>query len=536
MKTYIHGSKSYKGVYGPPSWGWALGVIEVCNVATAGAVKTTKAEDSRSALRKDQLSVTWHHLQQRSHVASSHATKAGTTELDLDGALRISPPAATQRKKGDECALDDLWDGPVPVCDEAPAAAATTGQTGQPGRNEALRAAPRPAKRGRASGAPGASLGIAADGGNGGNSNISLGPAGSEVQLLKHRKEIDITETQVVGARHVLSSLEDAAACLIVTPKCLTDLLTKLSARLQPKLIDIYSTGYDAMKPETADTRGMRLWSELQEIKTKLESCKLLIEHQQATSNSSGLDIIAARTVAIEAGIKIPSAVVELAFNRDALHLFDLKLYREWAAVLNAETLHECLEVDSGTPGKAKAVLKCMTLKNVPEELQADLQARTILKGLTTIMRPEKNLEATKTVVAALSEISILSEPLKAEFDSFQKLLWPWRDPSSVKDVKASFLANTQLLLHRSLKYFGTGIEICVSVDGVVQQVARDACLLKELDSICDAVNRFSFDILTLPTSAGKPVIQSASRAAINKLFEQYMFVETGSSERFKDL
>ncbi|MFM7984438.1 MAG: hypothetical protein ACKPKO_34445, partial [Candidatus Fonsibacter sp.] len=125
----------------------------------------------------------------------------------------------------------------------------------------------------------------------------------------------------------------------------------------------------------------------------------MLIERQQATSNSSGLDIIAARTVALEAGIKIPSAVVELAFNRDALRLFDLKLYREWAAVLNAETLHECLEVDSGTPGKAKAVLKCMTLKNVPEELQADLPARTILKGLTTIMRPEKNLQATQNVV-----------------------------------------------------------------------------------------------------------------------------------------
>ena len=110
------------------------------------------------------MSEAWQHLQQRAHVASSQATKAGTDELDLDGALRISPPAATKRKKGDECALDDLWDGPV--CDEAPAAAATTGQTGQPGRNEALRAAPRPAKRGRASGAPGASPGIAADGGN----------------------------------------------------------------------------------------------------------------------------------------------------------------------------------------------------------------------------------------------------------------------------------------------------------------------------------------------------------------------------------
>lgn len=70
-----------------------------------------------------------------------------------------------------------------------------------------------------------------------------------------------------------------------------------------------------------------------------------------------------------------------------------------------------------------------------------------------------------------------------------------------------------------------------MSVDGVVQQAARVACLLNELDSICDAVNRFRTDILTLPTSAGKPVIQSASRAAINKLFEQYMLVETGYSE-----
>ena len=481
LTTYEHNGKAQKGIYRSPRFGLEAGVIIVYNIGESGGVKTAKLDNSRTALSKDQVKDTWKGVQQRSQLKTTTPKKDNSDDADFNAPLKVTAPIAKKRSAEHSCALDDLWETMAPAALEPPD---STG--GLSSENKAMAK-----KKIRRDGAGGGGSGGGPPGGpresptpnpkgNGG------GGSKGEALSLRQLKEVDATETCVLSARQLMNRFSDSAGCLSITEKQIGDIIHKLEGRLVPRLVEIYSVHFDPFKPETSESKPMKLWSELQSMRVKFEQFKGFVGHLQ-NEKSSGLDVCTAFDIAKTAGLEVaPAFVMETAFVRDTICASDAKSWAVWTKMINPKTTVRQVTM----PSDKGPDRELMTLAVSPEGLHATLQAKAILRALTVVMRPEKNFDALVIIADNIHAIEscVLEPRLKAEMVILYKFCHPWKHTDTLKRDKAIVLTDTNALLYRHYKSFGTGIDLINRVDGVINQMLKDSGHSRELLSLVEEI------------------------------------------------
>ena len=578
VTTFTHQGQKLKGVWRDPSLGAPFGVHVVTSIGLTGGNQRTLLDSSKSELRKGQTQELFKKIQARNQVTSQYSKKEdGTDEVDKTLPINVKVTTPAKKKKGaqDGCLLDDLWQDGFGGCGDdgvqnsktkSKERASSDQAEGSPGVGSISGAG---SQGGATSGHQSRGGGRSSRGGKGGErkrqrldaaaggaaQTAKASQGATDIQLLRLRKDLDATETAIVNGKQLMSHLEDDVACLTVSVKQMNDMMTKISSRLTPKLVEIYTSGYDPLNSDTSHTRSMTLWTDIKAIKAKVESCRPLVV-SQCDKGSSGVDIFNHRSAAIAAGVSIPAGVLLLAMNRDAMKTFDLKMYKTWAAILDLDpdlsalrlsTLEPALLPRRDTQDKEVLLLKSIKDQFDDQEILASAQSKAILKGVLAVLRPDDNVEEVKKLLDAVLHMKSIPQDFSEELQLFKQLLDPWHHIDTVQEAKSK-LMNGGKLLNKTVLQFASAGKIVGHVDSVLLQAHRDKGFttdLTELKKFCGKQELPTSQALTSTTpmtgivgqtEGGKPTLKDpVILVAHEHAFTKLNMVLASSSTNFKE-
>lgn len=321
----------------------------------------------------------------------------------------------------------------------------------------------------------------------------------------------------------MLTDLADHTTCLSVTVKAANAMQTKISNRLSPGLVELYSQDYevgDGDKSDKAKSRGMAVLADLHAASAKLEVLQSVVlcvaaDAIDAQKLIAGLERASAR------GIAVGNAIKEHAIIRQLSQHFADKDWISVVAVLSADA----------TPGVDRPLLNLLML---PEENREKFQVAQMYKCLIDVMRPAGNMEVMTNLVAHFTEAKMLSEELQREVQDLALLLDPpHAESSEVLEVAVRSFTDrlSERKLAQALTLFATGQQVIAAAEEDICSRAKDKVFKVDIDSmekLMDMIKAMSWT----QVADGTPQLPDAD--AFGQLFEAHAKIEANCTLSFK--
>jgi hypothetical protein len=228
-------------------------------------------------------------------------------------------------------------------------------------------------------------------------------PAAGQKGAVKRAKDMASAEQAVLAGNQFLGMLENPTTVSSITLKALESARKKVSEKLTPAWIAIFTANFDPQQPTSnEEDQGVNLLKTLKGISAKIQAASGFVEMMNADSKKAkgGAPLRLAADEARRAGITLPSVVDEIALTREMKELLALGDFSSYRGVLCAAG-HSC---------DGLALLP-------PAERQA-FQDERITRDLCNLMRPEGQAENTKAFLREVLEARFLNADLKADLRS----------------------------------------------------------------------------------------------------------------------
>lgn len=252
VQKLVLGGVEYTGVLRDESHGCPIGTIDLTATVAAKTCKKQRNHDSQAALRDGETESVWNNMKKRTLMESKVVPAEGGNLEKL-----ILKPAAPVVKKKSEFDLEEFWD---PVIVTSSEKAKTSGAESDVGATS--RAGSPPPRKHRRTSAAGSAAGS--------NSNVQTPKSdGKGTSTTKRGREIDASDHVLLRCTQFFKQFSGAASIGTLTIKSVDSLFTRVSTRLKPELVSMYSEGYDPMKQES--DKGMECLEQLRTAKNTLE-------------------------------------------------------------------------------------------------------------------------------------------------------------------------------------------------------------------------------------------------------------------------
>jgi hypothetical protein len=322
--------KPVKGIVLDESHGTPHGVIKIEAKSDTTVSKTAILADNRAAVDDDDVNKVWASAQKKQRVASTPHVSKSTGE----SCIRIKPSELDlSDSDGDDAALHSVWGtrlqrGSKRVCSSASSGgeSETSMASTRKSKGSSVKKLRRTAKSEKSASKEKAKQEKAVAPKEGGPEEIakpkamtapvppypSPSPNKPSKSARQIAKELDIAEQTLLQCDQMLQSLADDARALTVSAKSFNVLLTKVSTRLSPELVSMYSKDYVA----GSESRGMAILEKLRKSKESLEVAKHVVE---ALGASEGELATAGALMAAVAAARASGATVSQRLNEVVL-------------------------------------------------------------------------------------------------------------------------------------------------------------------------------------------------------------------------
>ncbi|CAE7786207.1 unnamed protein product [Symbiodinium sp. CCMP2456] len=441
MTTIEEGTKVLRGILRPKSEGCPEGCTELTNVHRSFAASITTAADSETAIGKDQLDKTWAEARNAQEFATKETDVDGETQLQLTGGLKR--PASRDE-------WDDMFDfGPHVL--------------GGPAPEE-----PAPVRKGKGRGR---------GGGKGGNKGRGRGdradgdtpppPPAANKADVKLTKELQISEKVMLDAQHLLQNLSTGENLTGVKTKALSNIQSKISTRLSPTLVALYTQGYDPSQ-NAVETPGMKTLESLRVLQRQLQQVEGLVAAIN-DDDASGDSIWKAGLEAKSPDFEPSKQLGEFALQREVDRA---------AKNQNFERLLELLKCEPAVADDPTAFNASL----LAEDKRNIFMNREVMRLLAELLRCDNKCAEVARLVAVVVDSKLLEQdsPLLAELRLLQTLLSA-SDASVPADAIQTALAKLQgdksLKLHKVVNNFATGLQTINDAAKALKSRASDAAL-----------------------------------------------------------
>ena len=343
----------------------------------------------------------------------------------------------------------------------------------------------------------------------------------------KKAREISASEVIILQATQMLADFADPTTCLSVTVKTAKALQAKISNRLSPSLVDLYSQDYELQlggmsgASGSAKSRGMAVLSDLQYFAAKLEVLHSVLQCVVTPDEIVAEECISSLERAKVKGIVVSAAIIELAIMREVSQRFAAK---DWTGVVASLGTEATVE---------KPIVNLLML---PEEGRGKFQAAQLFKCLIDVMRPADNIDVLKDFVAQCAAAKMLSEELQGEMKDLALLLDPPRAESTeeLEKAVAPFCdEGSERKLAQALTLFGTGQQIIAMAEKEIGERAKDKACNVDVDNLQKLIDAMGdLTAKTWTRVDGTPQLPDAT--AFRQLFETHAKIETSCSPSYR--
>ena len=487
-----HAGRWHNGVVLDPSFGTAIGVIELTQRSMKSIRKETEIDKNEDSARPGQVEEVWKAMQKKVNVTFTE-NKRPDCAVDEPTTYTLKPKQKAPETDQDNF-LSSIW---APVM-KAPAA------TKKPPKGDGDLPPPKLPKT-----------------------------RSSDKAMVQRMKDLQTSQTVVVQARHFLDTLQNGSAVLTMTMKSLTAMIDKVESRLKDKFMELYSTDYDketGAAGSSTELDGMIILATLQDMQAKLNLATPVLQVlTDARASVEGKHFKAMQEAAAR-GLVFPSSVTAAFLTRTLTSMWDSKSYNQWYELVSGTT--------TGTD---------IGLHLLPNTERGNFASGIVMKAVLAQLRMKDNLAGVRELLAGLKAHvlpNFLDQPFKEELEKICSIAAVADvDADGLDDllqVKKSLLSNSVYKLQKALTHFPSGKELCDAVDRDAQQAKMDHRYLTGLESaeaVAENLNDEDSwdDFVEMLDSRTRPI--KYKKDILDQLTELYKVqatVEGNASQRFK--
>ena len=280
----------------------------------------------------------------------------------------------------------------------------------------------------------------------------------------------------MLESKQALVNVQADASLFAVKPKTWANVQEKVSARLTPVLVSLYSQGYDPTSQESELSEGMRVLEDLRSAQTLLALLKPVVD---------GLhdDKVSGRIVwssALEAKAKAPA---EKAFTICG-RLPEVCLQREVDKAATAKDFESVMPLLFATDQESFD-----TSIITDEARRTSFREREITRLAAELLREDDKIGEVKTFVSSVLSSNLLSgnSPILEELKLLKPLLHPMDcevDEKVLQDCAQKFKGDRSLRLHKMMNNFSTGMSILAGAAHALEQRVKDKTMQLRLEDL----------------------------------------------------
>ncbi|CAK0832136.1 unnamed protein product [Prorocentrum cordatum] len=432
-----------RGVIRDEEFGRPIGTTDMAKVRLAGTEHTSTVYDGHDTEESRRY---WAIAQKRANISSSSATVH--EEGQAPYTVHSVSFGGTKKKKSDDDDVDDVFQEMLEL-----------------------------------SIGPGSGK-VSSGGGGGGTARPQAGKnrqhKGS-LAMARLTKEVSTSEVALLNEQQMLRSLASSDSFETVTVKTIVALENKLSSRLSPALIQIYTESY---VPEggtaAAVPTGIDVLGKLRSATEEIAAVKpLVVELHSPTKHADGgkklhdlIRNLSDDSVAGKLTLKLPSALIEESIDRELAMFASDGRYDEFMSVLNCSARQPAPPTDGSEDPVSQRTGLC--LNSVGANVRADVQTEKLLKYLVSILRVENNTDAFVKFMTSLQVGRVLSAEMRAEFSDLVKIV------DEMTAVCARIKDTTDRRTCKPMTLLPSGIEVIASGARWIEQRAIDHTISAE--------------------------------------------------------
>ena len=480
-----HQGQVLKGVILDPSYGKAIGVIELASIGEKGAELDITYDDAEDEVRPGQLADSWKRMESMCAVGASADKRAVKEDGSIDDSV---PQTATikmlsKRKKeaddSDDNLLGDLWGEDLFTSRNVP---------DDEGTPYTKRARPKQQLTPRTD-----------------PTRPKASPTGQK-GAVKRAKDLAAAEQATLAGKQFLGMLENPTIVSSVTWKSFEAAKKKVAEKLTPNWVAIFTAEYDPQQLPAEEEPGVALLKELKLIDAKMQAASGFVELLNADSKTpkAGASLRLAADEARTAGIKLPGMVDEISLTREMKDLLAVNDFGSYKNLICAGS--------SASEG----------LQLLPKSARQGFQDKTIIRDLCNMMRPKGQVELTHDFLKNVLEAELLNNELKTDLEKFVVLFSPQEhDIDKVKQIKADIEASPTHRFHKMLTLFPTGCAVIEACAKYEQLLAADRGWSLELQNLKSILVELE-DISPKHFSAGTESVTIESSAGLYKKYTDF--------------
>ena len=502
IATIKHQGQTLRGVILDPSYGTAIGVVELSSIGEKGAALDITYDDCEDEVRPGQLADSWKRMEGLCAVGASADKRVQKADGSIDESV---PQTATLKLLGnkrkreededsDEDLLGELWGEDI----------------------FSNKAAPDDAKRPKAPKV--AKPKLSPDTTTQRPKPVPTGQKGA----VKRAKDLAAAEQANLAGMQFLSMLENPTTVSSVTCKAYEAAKKKVSEKLTPNWVAIFTADFDPEQQPAEDDPGVTLLKQLKAIDSKIQAVGGFVDLLNADSKKAkgGTSLKYVADEARAAGIVLPSMVDEIALTREMKELLSQKAFVSYKDLLCA-----------ASPSKEG-------LQALPQSERQSFQDKSIIRDLCNMMRPEGQVEITLEFLQKVLEATVLNSELKSDLEKFVVLFEPQQhDIEKVKQIKTEIESSPTHRFHKMLTLFPTGCAVVEACAKYEQSLAADRGLALDLQKMMNGLSELE-DITPEHFTASKESITIAAPAGLFKKYtdlrEGLVKITSSSSARFQ--